>query len=119
MLASARGWKIRQQNWVTARRSGVGGAVEVSLRKTTLSKARGFARPCIARGAPDGQDQHSVRIMGQRPCVTRRSACPANHRYMVSGLVRERRVPLPVEPNGASLDAQEFFRNKGDASASS
>ena len=27
----------------------------------------------------------------------------------------ERRVPLPVEPNGASLDAQEFFRNKGDA----
>ena len=28
----------------------------------------------------------------------------------------ERRVPLPVEPNGASLDAQEFFRNKGDAS---
>ena len=25
-------------------------------------------------------------------------------------------MPLPGEPNGASLDAQEFFRNKGDAS---
>ena len=28
----------------------------------------------------------------------------------------ERGIPIPVEPNGANLDAQEFFRNKGGAS---
>ena len=28
----------------------------------------------------------------------------------------ERGIPIPVEPNGANLDAQEFFRKKGGAS---
>lgn len=77
----ARGWKgdPTTELRVTAHVDlGVGGAVEVFPSQNYLeNKARGFARPlyCVG-GAPDGQDQHSVRIMGQAACVTRRSAMP-------------------------------------------
>ena len=69
---------------------GVGGAVEVFPSQNYLenkNKTRGFARPlyCVG-GAPDGQDQHSVRIMGQAALRDQDRQCPANHRYMVSGL---------------------------------
>ena len=99
---------------------GVGGAVEVFPSQNYLenkNKTRGFARPlyCVG-GAPDGQDQHSVRIMGQAALRDQKIGNALRTIDTWYPAYGERRVPLPVEPNGASLDAQEFFRNKGDAS---
>ena len=117
----ARGWKGNPATElrVTAHVDlGVGGAVEVFPSQNYLeNKARGFARPlyCVG-GAPDGQDQHSVRIMGQAALRDQKIGNALRTIDTWYPAFEERRVPLPVEPNGASLDAQEFFRNKGDAS---
>lgn len=117
----ARGWKgdPTTELRVTAHVDlGVGGAVEVFPSQNYLeNKARGFARPlyCVG-GAPDGQDQHSVRIMGQAALRDQKIGNALRTIDTWYPAYEERRVPLPVEPNGASLDAQEFFRNKGDAS---
>ena len=117
----ARGWKGNPATElrVTAHVDlGVGGAVEVFPSQNYLeNKARGFARPlyCVG-GAPDGQDQHSVRIMGQAALRDQKIGNALRTIDTWYPAYEERRVPLPVEPNGASLDAQEFFRNKGDAS---
>lgn len=117
----ARGWKgdTATELRVTARVDlGVGGAVEVFPSQNYLeNKARGFARPlyCVG-GAPDGQDQHSVRIMGQAALRDQKIGNALRTIDTWYPAYTDRGVPLPVEPNGASLDAQEFFRNKGEAS---
>ncbi len=114
----ARGWKGEPASElrVTARVDfGVGGAVEVFPSQNYLeNKARGFARPlyCVG-GAPDGQDQHSVRIMGQAALRDQKIGNALRTIDTWYPDYADHGVPLPVEPNGASLDAQEFFRNKG------
>ncbi len=117
----ARGWKGDPQTElrVTARVDlGLGGAAEVFPSQNYLeNKARGFARPlyCVG-GVPDNQDQHSVRIMGQAALRDQKIGNALRTIDTWYPAYGERGIPLPVEPNGASLDAQEFFRNKGEAS---
>ncbi len=117
----ANGWKGQRNTEVrvSARVDfGVGGAVEVFPSQNYLeNKARGFARPlyCVG-GVPDGQDPHSVRIMGQAALRDQKIGNALRTIDTWYHDFAKRGIPIPVEPNGASLDAQEFFRNKGPES---
>ena len=117
----ARGWKgepgaVLQ---VTARMDfGMEGPVEVFPSQNYLeNKARGFARPLYCVGStPEGQDRHSVRIMGQAALRDQKIGNALRTIDTWYPGFSGRDIPIPVEPNGASLDAQLFFRNKGEAS---
>lgn len=120
----AQGWKGDRATElrVTARVDlGVGGAVEVFPSQNFLGtsfksekKEGGFARSLYCIGSiPDNQDEHSVRIMGQAALRDQKIGNALRTIDTWYPDYADRGVPLPVEPNGASLDAQEFFRNKG------
>ena len=96
---------------------GVQGAVEVYPSQNYLeSKDRGFARSLYCIGdAPEGQDAHSIRVMGQAALRDQKIGNALRTIDVWYPDYNKRCLPLPVEPNGASLDAQEFFRT-GDAS---
>ena len=123
----ARGWKgepgaVLQ---VTARMDfGMEGPVEVFPSQNYLDKEDnktrdkyGFARSLYCVGStPEGQDRHSVRIMGQAALRDQKigNALRTIDTWYPGFAGRD--IPIPVEPNGASLDAHKFFRNKGEAS---
>lgn len=98
---------------------GVRGALEVFPSQNYVEdKPRGFARPLYCLGAPEraggrsGMDFESTRTMGhaalrdQKIGNALRTIDTWYPRYADHGR------PLPVEPNGASLEAQEFFRDR-------
>ncbi len=97
---------------------GVRGALEVFPSQNYLEdKARGFARPLYCVGeAPANQDRHSVQERGQ---AALRDQKVGNAIRTIDTWYPEyagRGLPIPVEPNGASLDAQLFFRGEKDTS---
>ena len=97
---------------------GVRGALEVFPSQNYLeNKARGFARPLYCVGdAPADQDRHSVQERGQ---AALRDQKIGNALRTIDDWYPDftkRGLPIPVEPNGASLDAQLFFRNDGKSS---
>lgn len=98
---------------------GVRGALEVFPSQNYVeNKPRGFARPLYCLGAPErvhgnnGMEFESTRTMGhaalrdQKIGNALRTIDTWYERYAEHGR------PLPVEPNGASLEAQEFFRDR-------
>ena len=98
---------------------GVRGALEVFPSQNYVEdKPRGFARPLYCLGAPErihsrnGMEFESTRTMGhaalrdQKIGNALRTIDTWYPRYAEHGR------PLPVEPNGASLEAQEFFRDR-------
>ena len=100
---------------------GVRGAVEVFPSQNYIDpklKPSGFARPLYCLGAPErihnrkGMEFESTRTMGhaalrdQKIGNALRTIDTWYPRYAEHGR------PLPVEPNGASLEAQEFFRDR-------
>lgn len=98
---------------------GLRGAIEVFPSQNYVEdKPSGFARPLYCLGTPErgsrssGMDFASTRIMGhaalrdQKIGNALRTIDTWYPRYTEHGR------PLPVEPNGASLEAQEFFRDK-------
>lgn len=106
---------------------GMQGAIEVFPSQNYVeNKPRGFARPlyCLGKAEPyvvgDGQkfmDFQSSRIMGQAALRDQkignalRTIDTWYDQYETHG------KPIPVEPNGANLDAQKFFRNDKKSSA--
>lgn len=98
---------------------GVRGALEVFPSQNYVEdKPRGFARPLYCLGTPErpnnrsGMEFESTRTMGhaalrdQKIGNALRTIDTWYPRYPEHGR------PLPVEPNGASLEAQEFFRDR-------
>ena len=98
---------------------GVHGALEVFPSQNYVeNKPRGFARPLYCLGTPEraanrsGIEFESTRAMGhaalrdQKIGNALRTIDTWYPRYAEHGR------PLPVEPNGASLEAQEFFRDR-------
>lgn len=98
---------------------GVRGALEVFPSQNYVEdKPRGFARPLYCLGTPErvssrnGMEFESTRTMGhaalrdQKIGNALRTIDTWYPRYAEHGR------PLPVEPNGASLEAQEFFRDR-------
>jgi CRISPR-associated protein Csy3 len=97
---------------------GVRGAVEVFPSQNYLEgKEKGFARPlyCVGFERMD-QDKHSVKVMGQAAFRDQKISNALRTIDTWYPAYSDRRVPIPVEPNGASLDAQEFFRNTSASS---
>ena len=96
---------------------GARGAIEVFPSQNYLEgKEKGFARPLYCVGdAEENHDKNSPKKLAQA----------ALRDQKISNAIRTidtwypdfaaRQIPLPVEPNGASLDAQLFFRNNADS----
>lgn len=93
---------------------GLRGALEVFPSQNYLeNKATGFARPLYCVGEPPkNQDRHSVQELGQAALRDQKVGNALRTIDTWYPAFAERGLPLPVEPNGASLDAQEFFRNE-------
>lgn len=98
---------------------GVAGAVEVFPSQNYIEdKNKGFARPLyVVGGAPDGQDEHSVREMGQAALRDQKIANALRTFDTWYPAFEQRGLPIAIEPNGASLEAQEFFRGTLASSA--
>jgi len=97
---------------------GVEGPVEVFPSQNYLEdKEKGFARPLYCVGEiSQGQDTHSIRELGQAALRDQKIGNALRTFDTWYPLFAERKVALPIEPNGASLDAQEFFRDSKESS---
>lgn len=96
---------------------GVEGPVEVFPSQNYLEDKKGFARPLYCVGEiPQGQDTHSIRELGQAALRDQKIGNALRTFDTWYPLFTERKIALPIEPNGASLDAQEFFRDSKDSS---
>lgn len=97
---------------------GVRGAIEVFPSQNYLeAKEKGFARPLYCVGeVPPNQDSHGIRELGQAAFREQKIANALRTFDTWYPAYAGRGVPIPIEPNGASLDAQEFFRNTAEAS---
>jgi CRISPR-associated protein Csy3 len=112
---------------VTARMDlGMQGAMEVFCSQNYLDKGkdkdklRGFARSLYCLGRADVKktdDIYAIRVMGHaalRDQKVSNALRTFDTWYPEYGIFNR---PIPVEPNGASLDAQKFFRKGKTASA--
>lgn len=97
---------------------GVGGSLEVFPSQNYLeNKERGFARPLYCVGeVPANQDKHSIQERGQAALRDQKVGNALRTIDTWYPAYTSRQLPIPVEPNGASLDAQEFFRNTKETS---
>ncbi len=97
---------------------GVRGPVEVFPSQNYLEgKEKGFARPLYCVGdVPTGQDRHSAAELGQAALRDQKIGNALRTFDTWYPRFETHQLPIPVEPNGASLDAQEFFRNTKAAS---
>lgn len=98
---------------------GLSGAIEVFPSQNYVeNKPRGFARPLYCLGTPErgagssGMDFASTRIMGHAALRDQKISNALRTIDTWYPSYAEHGRPLPVEPNGASLEAQEFFRDK-------
>ncbi|ATE59494.1 type I-F CRISPR-associated protein Csy3 [Thauera sinica] len=98
---------------------GLRGAIEVFPSQNYVeNKPRGFARPLYCLGSPErggrdsGMDFASTRVMGHAALRDQKLGNALRTIDTWYPRYREYGRPLPVEPNGASLEAQEFFRDK-------
>lgn len=98
---------------------GVRGAVEVFPSQNYVEdKPRGFARPLYCLGTPErqknrnGVEFESTRTMGHAALRDQKIGNALRTIDTWYPAYGEHGRPLPVEPNGASLEAQEFFRDR-------
>lgn len=100
---------------------GVTGVVEVFPSQNYVeSKPRGFARPlyCVGQAErirgnrQDVEGFQSLRIMGQAALRDQKVANALRTVDTWYAGYAEYGRPIPVEPNGASLEAQHFFRDR-------
>ena len=93
---------------------GIQGSVEVFPSQNYLeNKVKGFARSLYQMGnAPQDQDKHGVMFLGQAAFRDQKIGNMLRTIDTWYPLFAERGVPIAVEPNGASLNAQMFFRTK-------
>lgn len=98
---------------------GFGGAMEVFPSQNYIeNKPDGFARSLYRLGQPERtRPEDSPRIMGRAAIRDQKiSNALRTIDTWYPGFAEHGR-PIPVEPNGASLDAQRFFRNQKGVSA--
>lgn len=102
---------------------GFTGAVEVFPSQNFVqSSPKGFSRPLYKvdvvrpKGQANAQDFEDVRVMGQ---AALRDQKIGNALRTIDTWYSEYAIhgqPIPVEPTGANLDSNKFFREKGDSS---
>ncbi|WP_306478499.1 type I-F CRISPR-associated protein Csy3 [Methyloversatilis sp.] len=98
---------------------GVRGALEVFPSQNYVeNKPRGFARPLYCLGAPErvrdrnGMEFESTRTMGHAALRDQKIGNALRTIDTWYPAYADHGRPLPVEPNGASLESQEFFRDR-------
>jgi len=98
---------------------GVRGALEVFPSQNYVEdKPRGFARPLYCLGSPErphgnsAMEFESTRTMGHAALRDQKIGNALRTFDTWYPKYAEHGRPLPVEPNGASLEAQEFFRDR-------
>ncbi|HOE41251.1 MAG TPA: type I-F CRISPR-associated protein Csy3 [Rhodoferax sp.] len=93
---------------------GVQGPLEVFPSQNYLeAKEKGFARSLYQLGnAPQDQDKHGILFLGQAALRDQKIGNALRTIDTWYPAFAQRGVAIAVEPNGASLDAQMFFRSK-------
>lgn len=98
---------------------GMNGPLEVYPSQNNLNeKLTGFARSLYCVGhAPEDQAEHSVELLGQAALRDQKvwNALRTIDTWYPD--YKTRQLPIPIEPMGASLDAQEFFRSDKTSSS--
>lgn len=102
---------------VTARLTfGVSGAIEVFPSQNYVEKAKGFARSLYKLGAPEKAGPLDIVKVGQAAMRDQKlgnALRTIDTWYPDYDMVGK---PIPVEPNGASLDMMNFMRDKKTSS---
>ncbi len=90
---------------------GVKGSFEVFPSQNYIDdKPRGFARPLYCLGEPEEVSPTELRVMGRAALRDQKVANALRTIDTWYPEFAEHGRPIPVEPNGASLDAQQHFR---------
>lgn len=98
---------------------GMKGAIEVFPSQNYLDdKPKGFARPLYCLGEPDAASPTELRVMGRAALRDQKIANALRTFDTWYPDFADHGRPIPVEPNGASLDAQVHFRPLGKNSVS-
>lgn len=99
---------------------GITGAIEVFPSQNYLSdKPRGFARSLYCLGQADAVDKTlGIRVMGTAALRDQKVANAIRTIDTWYPDYVEFNRPIAIEPNGASLEAQRFFRDVGNKKAS-
>jgi CRISPR-associated protein Csy3 len=96
---------------------GINGAVEVFPSQNYINgKPKGFARSLYKYGAPDKVDATNNNRVGYAAIRDQKIGNALRTFDTWYSDFEEVGMPIPIEPNGASLDAQRFFR-KNNSSA--
>lgn len=97
---------------------GMAGPLEVFPSQNYLEvKSKGFARSLYHVGdIPSVQENFTIRSLGQAAIRDQKISNALRTVDTWFPDFEKHGQPIPVEPNGASLDAQQFFRNTKDAS---
>jgi len=119
IAAGLRGSEVAALNVVARVEFGFRGAIEVFPSQNYIEeKPKGFARSLYRLGQPErSKPEDGPRIMG-RAAIRDQKVANALRTIdtWYSGFAEHGR-PIPVEPNGANLDAQRFFRDQKGSSA--
>ena len=99
---------------------GFAGAVELFPSQNYVeNKPKGFARPLYKIGHPEYRENDSLdvfkdtRVMGMAALRDQKIGNAIRTIDTWYASYKTHGKPIPVEPNGASLDAQQFFRREG------
>ena len=119
IAAGLRGSEAAALSVVARVEFGLQGAIEVFPSQNYIEeKPKGFARSLYRLGQPErSKPEDGPRIMG-RAAIRDQKVANALRTIdtWYSGFAEHGR-PIPVEPNGANLDAQRFFRDQKGSSA--
>jgi CRISPR-associated protein Csy3 len=119
IAAGLRGNEVAALTVVARVEFGVRGAIEVFPSQNYIEdKPRGFARSLYRLGQPEkSKSEDGPRIMG-RAAIRDQKVSNALRTIdtWYPGFAEHGR-PIPVEPNGANLEAQRFFRDQKGVSA--
>lgn len=97
---------------------GVKGAVEVYPSQNYLSdKPKGFARSLYKHNVRHQMNKSDMNVVGEAAIRDQKILNALRTFDTWYAEYDERQLPIAIEPNGASLDAQQFFRNNKESSA--
>ena len=97
---------------------GVKGAVEVYPSQNYLSdKPKGFARSLYKHNVRRVTDKTDMNVVGYAALRDQKILSALRTFDTWYADYTERKLPIAIEPNGANLDAQMFFRNNKESSA--
>ncbi len=119
IAASLRGKEVAVLSVLARVEFGFRGAIEVFPSQNYIEeKPKGFARSLYRLGQPErSKSEDGLRIMGRAAIRDQKVANALRTIDTWYPGFAEHGRPIPIEPNGANLDAQRFFRDQKGVSA--